>query len=244
MNWRSLVKDMPKRAFQELCETYVDGVANFDLNGNDRDFRDIRRHLLQYDVEARAAAEGKRNAAYVYDLEFGLRMYKLFSEHGFGIWQAADNGVWAFISIRIIPDIVFKRLGGFNEERFYKRNWRIWLKDLWWYIYITESDAEGEFDIEASRSLLSDGSQDGMFLLLDHSKGGFRPSVYHELMCQYSQLLKTIEIPDKREDFFRRVLLEHQIKSSVVDPILENEAVYVKSLFDRVLARYAKEDRK
>jgi len=244
MNWKSLTRDQPKRAFAELCEKFSSASQTFFLDTKERDFRDLRNAFLRFDVEASRAAEGKRSAAYVYDLEFALRMYGYLSEHDFGLWQAADNGVWAHLSIRVIPDVVRKRLGGMNEDRFYKRNWRIWLKDLWWYVYVTESDANAQFDMEESRELLTNGSQDIMFLLLDHSKGGFRPSVYYALMRKYSQVLNEGKVPDGRERFFRSLLLEHQIRTAVIDPILESETEYVQSLFDRVLPKYEKEGRR
>jgi len=244
MNWKRLERDQPKRAFEHLRETCAKETSGFCLDSRDGDYRDLRSAFLRFDAAAAGAAEGKRNAAYVYDLEFGLRTYEYLSDHDFGLWQAADNGVWAYLSIRIVPDIVRKRLGSWNEDRFYKRNWRIWLKDLWWYVYLTESDASTRFDIDGTRRLLANGSQDIMFLLLDHSKGGFRPSVYHALMKKYSEILEMGKVPDGRERFFRSVLLEHQIRSAVVDPILESEEDYVQSLFDRVLPQYEKGARK
>ena len=243
MNWKALVNDKIRQAFRELCETYPMGPKNFDLDRRDYEYLSLRQKLLEIDGEARAVSEGSPRRAYLYDLEFGLRMYNYLSELGFGLWEAADNGCWAYISIKIVPDIVYNRWGDYNEDRFYKRNWRLWLKALWWYVHITEDSASAKFDIDSTRELLKGNSQDIIYLLLDHVGDGFRDSTYHLLMKRYCEACNANEIGGNHEDFFRSIMLQHQINSTVIDPVLSNEKAYVEALYSRVLPLYKEKRR-
>lgn len=240
MNWKTFINDKSKRAFQDLVLTYPEGPEKFILDSHDYEYTDLRARFLEIERTARKfSASSKSRRTYLFDLEFGLQMYAYLCESGFGIWEAADNGCWAFISIRVLPDIVYRRWGGYNEDRFYKRNMRLWLKSLWWYIHITETAENEEFDIDATRDMLFENSQDIIYLLLDHVGDGFRDSFYHQLMKKYSQICKSGKIKGNREDFFRAVMLQHQISSAVVDPVLADEKAYVESLYNRVTPLYA-----
>ena len=239
MNWKSLINDKSRLAFCDLAARYPEGPKNFELDRRDYEYTDIRQRLLQIDKECESSTRGSAKRAYAYDLEFALRLYGYFDSLKFGIWQAADNGIWAHISIQVIPDIVYKRWGGYNEDRFYKRNMRLWLKSLWWYVHLTESGDTSSFDIDATRELLKDNSQDIIYLLLDHVGEGFRDALYHELMSKYKEVCDAQRIVGSKEDFFRAIMLQHQISSTVVDPVLAGEKSYVDSLFARVLPLYS-----
>jgi hypothetical protein len=240
MNWKIFINDKSKRAFTDLVNTYPDGPENFVLDSHDYEYTDFREHFREIEKSAKEfSTKSKTRQTYLYDLEFALQMYDYLCKMGFGIWEAADNGCWAYISIRILPDIVYRRWNGYNEDRFYKRNMRLWMKALWWYVHITESSENKEFDIDATRELLVDNSQDIIYLLLDHVGDGFRDTFYHMLMKKYSQICKSGKIKGNREDFFRAVMLQHQISSTVVDPILADENIYVESLYNQVVPLYA-----
>ena len=238
MNWKKLANEKSKKAFLELMANGPDGLERFSLASQDNEYKDVREKLLEIDKVAHAVSDRKLKHAYLYDLEFGLRMYDYLTSLGIGVWQAADNGFWAYLSIRVIPDIVAARWGGLNEDRFYKRNWRIWLKSLWWYIHLTECGDDETFDMGATREMLKDNSQDIIYLLLDHVGDGFRDTLYHVLMKHYYEVCRTTKIKGSREDFCRAIMLQHQIRSTVVDPVLEGEKAYVEGLFNRVLPSF------
>ena len=238
MNWKTLVNDKMRKEFNALCDKYPEGPEQFALDVRDYDFSELRSRLLSAENKAQAYAPSARAGRYPYDLEFGLRLYDCLTDLGFGIWEAADNGCWAFISIRVVPDIVYRRWVGYNEDRYYKRNWRIWMKSLWWYIHLTEDGDSDKFDLDASRDLLRNNSEDIIYLLLDHRDDGFRDSLYHMMMKKYHELCESKTIVGNREDFFRAVMVQHTINSMVVDPVLTGEKEYVDAIFDRVISRY------
>jgi len=238
MIWRKFVRDQAARAFEKLQATYVESLQGFVLESRDEPYRALRDELLEASKMAWSIAQESRSKKYTFDLEFGLRMYASLYKNGFTEWNAADNGVWSYLSIRIIPDIVYGRCEGYNEDRFYKRNWRILLKDLWWYIHTTEEGGDKDFDMEGTRKILARNSEDIMFLLLDHLGYGFRPRVYHLLMRRYSELLDSGIQLASCEDFFRAIMLLHQVRTEVIDPILQGEEAYVEGLFERVLPQF------
>lgn len=90
----------------------------------------------------------------------------------------------------------------------------------------------------ATREMLKDNSQDIIYLLLDHVGDGFRDTLYHVLMKHYYEVCRTTKIKGSREDFCRAIMLQHQIRSTVVDPVLEGEKAYVEGLFTRVLPSF------
>lgn len=241
MNWKVFINDKSKQAFDQLVEKYPEGPAGFALNPHDYDYAEVRHKLLDVHREAKEKASlAKTRGTYAYDLEFAIGMYDCLSKCGFGLWQAADIGCWAYLSIRVIPDIVYDRWGGYNADRFYKRNKRRWLMSLWWYIHLAEN-GEGDFNAEEVRELLCDYSQDLIYLLLDHSGGGFRDTLYHVLLKKCREICETKKMRGSREDFFRAVMLQHQVRSAVVDPVLEGEEDYVDELLAPVLPRFTED---
>ena len=238
MNWKTLINDKIKRAFVDLCEAYPEGPENFALDSRDYEYADLRSSFLEFEAAARSASVGAAKHTYTFDLEFGLRTYEYLNNKGFGLWEASDNGCWAYLSIKVVPDIVYRRWNEYNEDRFYKRNGRRWLKAIWWYIHLSESGKDGKFDIESTRELLKDNSQDIIQGLLDHIGDGFRDTVYHQLMKKHHEVCESGIIKGNREDFFRAIMLQHQISTMVIDPVLADEETYVNSLYERVLPLY------
>ena len=49
---------------------------------------------------------------------------------------ASSDGVWRYIQLCVVPEIIATRWGIENKDRFYKVSRRLYLKILWWNVYL------------------------------------------------------------------------------------------------------------
>lgn len=165
---------------------------------------------------------------YDFDLLFGLKLYNFLSEkHHISERQASQDGTWMFLSIEVIPDIVFKRWKGLNESRYYKESRRIWLKTLWWYIHLS-----WQGDIDSTYEILKDNTTDDLVQLVERSGSkGYRVPLYRAIMKNYSQVQENEK--GRKNQLFRRVMKLNTARARVVEPALTEggEEQYAKELF-------------
>jgi hypothetical protein len=169
---------------------------------------------------------------YLIDFYFGIAMFNLFEEkYSFTLAEKSDNQFWITIGMQIIPDVVFWRWG-LNEERFYKTPRRIWLKTIWWYVYLSwQGDKDSTFQA------LKDNTTDEIVQLVERAgRSGYRVSLYREIIKKYS--LYSGSQKARTKSLFRRVMKLNTARVVVVEPSLykggENE--YVNELFETVVA--------
>ena len=160
--------------------------------------------------------------------------------------MASNDQVWMYLCVKIFPDIVHDRYRGtkvksensivernVNEERFWKTRRRIYLKVIWWYIYLSmQMDEKGQDDLMATFNILKDNSTDEIVQIVERSgAAGYRVDVYREIMKYYSANR------DKYDNTkFRQVMVLNTAKTQVVEPDLIEGGVhvYVKELFEFV----------
>lgn len=168
-------------------------------------------------------------STYDFDLLFGLKLYELLKEkYNVSERQAAQDGIWMFLSLDVAPDIIYRRWKGLNENRFYKESRRIWLKTLWWYIHLSWQQ-----DIENTYTILKDNTSDDLVQLVERSGSkGYRVDLYREIMKNYFQV-KDLE-KGRKNQLFRKIMKLNTARARVVEPALTEggEKQYVKELFN------------
>lgn len=168
--------------------------------------------------------------AYRIDCDFGLDFYGLMnSRYEMTPRTAADDDIWRYISLCVVPDLVTRRYGIDSPDRYYKKGNRIWLKACWWYIHLSWQGSR-----EATLAAIKENSTDTILQLVDRSgKDGYRVDLYREIIGQYSRL----KTSDRNMDNFRKVMVLNTAKVRVIEPALTDggEKAYIGKLFDSIL---------
>jgi hypothetical protein len=200
----------------------------FDLQNDEENFfcykkgtSEELRALLNPIVEA----SRKTTKTYTYDLSIGILLYDLLPPDRFPLRYSADDGVWKFLSIDILPDVVYLRYGD-NPERYWKTSRRIWLKTLWWYIHLSwQGNTHKTF--EAIRNLTTD---EVVQLVERSGSSGYRVELYREIMKQVS--VRMIKNEPSRK-IFRALMKLNTAKIFSIEPELTENGLegYVSKLF-------------
>ena len=190
--------------------------------------------------------EYKKKKDYFTDLIFALRFYEIMKSYDFSIRMASNDQVWMYLCVKIFPDVVHDRYTGVklktengiisknvNEERYWKTRRRIYLKVLWWYIYLSlQCTKDGKEDMKATFDVLKGNSTDEIVQIVERSGvAGYRVDVYREIMRFYSENRNRCD-----NTTFRRVMVLNTAKTCIVEPDLIDGGVksYVKELFEFV----------
>lgn len=191
------------------------------------EFVELRNQLLQLrdELYEREGFDYVNNLGYKFDLTFGLGLYQLLSKTaGFTNRVASNDDVWRYLSIKVIPDIVYCRWGD-KEDRYYRKSTRIWLKSIWWYIHLSWAGDAG-----STQEILKRNTTDSILNLVERPGIGYYVELYREIMKQYA------EISDSERMVFRRALKLNTALLPVTYPELAEGGIpgYVKYLFDTV----------
>ena len=196
-------------------------IASIISKLND-DYLKIRNDLFNL------AGEIKSN--YDFDLNFGLKLYKYFNEiNGFNVSIASDYDVWRYISVCVVPDLIVQR-HGFQPEYFYKKNVRIYLSTLWWFIHLTYQNSDEE-TYEKLKCLSTD------YILQIVERPG-KNGVYVEIMREIIRQL--VEFPEEIRNqkiggktLIRRVMIQNTAKDDNFNLVFDKKVErYVSSLFE------------
>ena len=180
---------------------------------------------------------GERKPGYETDLNVGLELFEqLNPSKGFTLVMANDDDIWRYISCKVFPDITYERyptpekeikeLGGhLNHKRFYSHTRRIWLKTLWWYVFLSWQGNK-----EKTRSVLKEFGTDTISDLIERTGQGYRVLMYRQLMLSYSQ------VDNKSSDLFNIIQKQNLVNCRTVEPALVDNAEqgYIKSLFNQL----------
>lgn len=174
---------------------------------------------------------------YDVDVHFGMHLYEFFEKESlFNMRTAADDGFWWYLSLKVVPDLVSYRWGKDNDAHFWKRSTKIWLKSLWWYIYLSwQGDEEKTLNVIESQNC----STDTILNLLDRSGKGYYVSTFRYIMYFYSKVSKqqlaefNKNTVTERDNLFRVIMRIHTARTKVINPVLYGggEKEYARSLF-------------
>lgn len=169
MNWAKLTRNAASKKFDEMkaADTFEFGTLNADYSEIREAVRDSLPLFASSGLEAG-----------VYDIRAGFALYRILNERGFGVRHAADDGIWRYLSIIVLPDYVQSRWNKFQEERFWRNRSRIWLRAMWWFIHLSW---QGD---EASTRASVDGmsTDDVMHIVERPGVRGFRVELYRSMV--------------------------------------------------------------
>ena len=237
-------QNLDKNTFESMVsgwESSIPESLNEDYTNLRKEIIDAHKRAIE-EVELDLTMKSKRE--YFTDLRFAIYQYSILKEHGFSVRMASNDQVWIFLCVKVFPDIVHSRYPGakiktengiefknINEERFWKTRRRIYLKVLWWYVYLSmQLKEDGTEDLEKTFDILAGNSTDEIVQIVERSgPAGYRVDVYRELMRFYA---------NNREKYdnktFRQVMVLNTAKTQIVEPSLMSGGIetYVRELFE------------
>jgi hypothetical protein len=173
MKWSTLNATLARRQHEEMT-----GTGQVVAAGLTADYAILRERL----VKAIPQFESDTGAG-SYDVATGLALYQILGEAGMDVRTAADDGVWRFLSLRVVPDIVQARWPTSPADRFWRSRSRIWLRAVWWLIHLAWQESE-----EQTRAVLTDVTTDTIVQLVERpGRGGFRIELARAMFLERSR---------------------------------------------------------
>lgn len=160
---------------------------------------------------------------YYVDEKFGIALYLYLERKSwFSLRLAADDGFWRYLSLVVVPDIVAVRWGKDNEDHYWKLSRRIWLKQIWWYIYLSWNENEKN-TIKILES--PNCSTDTILNFVERSgRKGTCVDAYRQIIKIYSSIpaekLREFNRGRKAENLFRVIMKLNTARMMVMEPAL------------------------
>lgn len=175
MKWSALNPTLAGRRYDEMAATHAFTAAELAP-----EYAALRERLLlaipPFDTQ-------KDIGAGAYDVAVGLALYRILGEAGLDVRTAANDGVWRFLSLKVVPDLVAGRWGHLPEERFWRSRSRIWLRAVWWLVHLTWQGSEDQ-----TQAVLADVTTDTVVQLVERpGRGGFRVELTRALFRERSR---------------------------------------------------------
>lgn len=221
MSFPTLNLKLSQRHFDELLKSddFQPDIANSP------EMKELRRKVLAlvslYDPIENSNAIRSGN----YDVQVGLALFSVLADAGMDIRTAADDGWWRYLSLKVLPDVVKSRWGIAPPVRFWKGRSRIWLRAMWWTVYLTWQGSE-----ESTRKILEGVTTDTVVQLVERpGKGGFRVDLTR--MIFKARLLRK-----PSQDQFRAIMKLNTAQIVLKEPLLCEGGLsgYVSALFTEV----------
>ena len=234
-------QNLPAEDFKTMVDVWPSVIdRHLDIR-----YQSLRKKVYDaYKIAKAKSVNSGPKKEYLFDLRFALRFYDILDDYGFNPRLASEDQIWIYLCVNVFPDIVHERYPGVkaktkegnrilnvNEDRFWKSKRRIYLKVLWWYIYLSlQFDCNGKKDLILTYRILEKNTTDGIVQLVERAgSAGYRVDVYRELMKYY--FLNRNKYDNK---IFRKVMVLNTAVAEVVEPSLVHDGVkgYIRGLFD------------
>lgn len=186
-------------------------------------------------------SKAKGEDVYSRDLYFALELFEFFTQQGFSQWEAADNEIWAGLTFYVAPDIYYDRWPWSEEDHaqrwIFKRNWRVWLKTLWWWVFLAmATDENGNFDKEKTREQLEIYETTSIETLLDRCGCGFRVEFCRKLIKRHYEYCKENHISGtERRSSLKFVVMQSFLRAKNIDPDLCGYDTFLDGIFDLLI---------
>ena len=220
--WKTLTKS---DAAKIMLSWKANEVPSADC---DDKYIELRKKLLKAERKTEEYIKNneiKSRKEYFHDLLFGLELYDVLNnDYYFSERNASNDEIWIYLSIKVIPDIVYNRWG-LTETRFYKQSRRIWLRTLWWYIHLSWLGSKKE-----TFNLLKNHTTDEIVQLVERSgPQGYRIDLTREIMKQFGSLNEKHD-----RNLFRKIMKLNIARLKIVEPCLTKGGTkqYVKELIE------------
>ena len=223
----------------EAQKAMEDWIANYpNLPASDPEYVSIRNDIQEMNTRVRADVDQNGDPKYYVDAHLGLELYEyLWKQPGFSLRVAANDGFWRYLSLAVVPDVVAQRWGKDNNDHYWSKPTRIWLRSIWWYVHLA-----WQGDLESTRKVLETKHFTTDTILNFEERNGRKGTcvdAYREIIYFYSQVPEDIIRKYGRgragnsDDLFRVVMKLNTAKMMVMEPALclGGETAYAKLLF-------------
>ncbi len=226
----------------EAQKAMNDWIVNYpELPSLDSEFSTVRNDIQELNKKVRFDAENVENIKktdYYIDAHFGLMLYDyLWKQPWFSMRVAANDGFWRYMSLKVVPDVVAQRWGKDNESHFWSRPTRIWLRSIWWYVYLAHQE-----DTEKTKEVLECPHFTTDTILNFEERSGrngtyveaYRRIIYYYSKVSYDDIKRNSRgKADTSDDIFRVVMKLNTAKMLVMDPALclGGADAYARNLF-------------
>ena len=224
------IKELKKDEAEKKLKQFLTEDPEF-FNDLDEDYKALKKEIetLFYTCAEYKDDDEEDLDEYKTDLAFSLKLYELLnSKDWFNETVASNYDFWSYLCVCVCPDIVYDRHGE-NPEYYYKKNVRIYLPTMWWYIHMSWQGS-----IEKTRETLSKLNTDYILQLVERpGRDGLFLTICRRIMYYIGILPKEIlETKVDNKNLLRRVLIQNTSKISNYNLVFDNnEDLYVKSLF-------------
>lgn len=195
-----------------------------------QDYVSVRQELERLFFEIKETTDKE----YYIDVRFGIKLKEyLENQSWFSLRTASEIGFWRYLSLMVIPNVVKERWD-LQEDHYWKKSRRIWLRTIWLYAYVSWNE-----NAESTRKMLEEPmfNTDIILNLIERSgKKGMNFDLYRCIMKKYSESFDLIQNYAKgrnRDSLFRAIMRLNTARSMVYEPALFEGGVegYVNSLF-------------
>ncbi|MCX6159231.1 MAG: hypothetical protein NTY74_14720 [Ignavibacteriae bacterium] len=236
MIWPELTKSNAISAFYDLFpdDNTVCPVVEKFSSQNHQELRDVLSNKF---VECKQ--NGKNE--FSIDLVMSLAFYE-YLKPGVNIDMRtlASNEFWYWISIKLIPDLIFKRYPNMNkaslEKRFFDRVTRMWPFMMWWGAHLIW---QGDYD--KTLNILQNGFTVTAFeTLLDRGGRGYREDLFRAIALKYSNIFRDYRTNDKV--LLRQVITLNSLRINNIEPVFYTGGIegYVNELFEPFITNLKK----
>ncbi len=233
MIWKKLEKTLAKNLYEEYLEK-----DSFDCDTNeDYKLLKVKLERAYYKSKIEALKFDKKKIKYNTDMLFGFELYKILNSFSFGLYEASDNEIWNYLSLKVVPNLVFDRWHesiNTMDQRFYRIPRRIWLKYLWWYIYSTYQTENGNISKEKTIECLRHFNTDYILQLTERTGSTSNPTLTREMTKAIAKHQN-----DGHRPIYRNSLKYHNAKRLTIEPAFFDggEEGYSKMIVDWVVTK-------
>ena len=222
-------KELDLKESELLYQDFLNNNSEFGFYNLDEEYMSLRKDLINLWDEAKSKV--KKVNSYEFDLEFGIRIYPVFLNK-FSNITLSSYDFWRFISLCVIPDLLYERWGN-SPLHYYKKTVRIYPFTLFWYIKLSwQGSLESTYSLLNKKYLTTD-------TILQIVERPGRMGVYVEY---YNALIKKFcNLPESKNlqygDILRNVLTLNTARSfNISIDYYEGGLIgYVNDLFANVL---------
>lgn len=217
------IKKLNRGEAEKAMSTWVENFPNLPcLDGEYAVLRDDLISLFQL-VKKDEEEKHIKVADYYTDVQFGILLYTYLSKKDwFSLRLAADDGFWRYLSLIVIPNVVGERWGKNNDSHYWSMPGRIWLKQIWWYVYLSWDTNE-----MCTRSILESEncSTDTILNFVERTgKKGTCVEAYRWIIYYYTKIpnstISEYKKREKKQDLFRVVMKLNTARMMVAEPAL------------------------
>lgn len=221
-----IIKELDVKQSEVLFNQFCDNNYKYGFIDIDDDYKNIRNIIIEKWNECKSKV--KKIKSYDFDLLLAKEIFTLFDNRFDSVTLASYN-FWRYISLCVIPDLIYERWGAANAH-FYKKTVRIYPYTLYWYIKLSwQGDILTTFNLLNKNFLTTDTI---LQCVERPGRMGIDIKYYNILMEKYCNTI--LDKANKYGDLFRNMLTLNTSRSFNLAIDFVNGGIdgYVQELLD------------